>query len=178
MIEALPRQAEERAPLILRTQSVGLSLRPICAEDMGFLCALYRSTREAEIARVQWSETQKQSFIEMQFQAQHSHYQAHYPNALWLVIEARGVGAIGRLYLERWAQEHRIIDIALIPAVRGRGLGRALLEDLMDEAAAEQKAVSIHVEKENPAMRLYQRLGFRRIEDKGIYDLLRWQAKA
>ncbi|WP_420004421.1 GNAT family N-acetyltransferase [Arenibacterium sp. LLYu02] len=176
MILTQPKAAERRAPLFLRSQSIGLSLRPICAEDMAFLCALYRSTREAELDRVPWSEAQKQSFIEMQFQAQHSHYQTHYPDALWLVIESRGIGAIGRLYLERWEQEHRIIDIALIPSVRGHGLGRALLEDLMDEAAAAKKAITIHVEKENPAMRLYQRLGFRRIEDKGVYDLLSWQA--
>lgn len=174
MIETLTREGSTRPPRILRTQSVGLTLRPICSGDMSFLCALYRSTRETELARVPWTEAQKQTFIEMQFNAQHAHYQTHYPNALWLLIEARGLGAIGRLYLERWTQEHRIIDIALIPAVRGRGLGRALLEDLMDEASSEGKGISIHVEKENPAMRLYQRLGFRRIEDKGVYDLLRW----
>jgi ribosomal protein S18 acetylase RimI-like enzyme len=46
----------------------------------------------------------------------------------------------------------------------------------MDEAAAAGKAVTIHVEKNNPAMRLYRRLGFRTEEDKGVYDLMRWTA--
>jgi hypothetical protein len=46
----------------------------------------------------------------------------------------------------------------------------------MDEAASCGKAVSIHVEKFNPAMRLYRRLGFATEEDKGVYDLMRWSA--
>jgi ribosomal protein S18 acetylase RimI-like enzyme len=154
-----------------RAAAAGISYRPMTENDLPFLAALYRSTREAELARVPWSETEKQNFIGMQFQAQHRHYQEHYPDALWLVIEQSNT-PIGRLYLERWTSEHRIIDIALMPEARGRGTGRAILEDLIDEAASAGKPLSIHVEKENPAMRLYLRLGFRKLEDKGVYDLM------
>lgn len=143
-------------------------------EDMGFLSALYASTRADELAPLPWSGEQKAAFLDMQFQAQHSHYLKHYPDALWLVLERAGK-PVGRLYLEYWPSEHRIIDIALIPEVRGQGLGAALLRDVMDEAAQCAKTVGIHVEKANPAMRLYQRLGFNTVEDKGVYDLLRWQ---
>jgi hypothetical protein len=48
--------------------------------------------------------------------------------------------------------------------------------DLMDEAAAVGKPLTIYVEKFNPAMRLYRRLGFETVEDKGVYDLMRWRA--
>ena len=75
---------------------------------------------------------------------------------------------IGRLYLARWRTEHRIVD----PAHRGTGLGTALLHDLLDAAAA-GKAVSIHVEKFNPAMSLYPRLGFVAAGEEGAYDLMR-----
>lgn len=81
---------------------------------------------------------------------------------------------IGRLYIERWPSQHRIIDIAFLPEHRGKGFGEALLRDLLDEAAAAGKDVSIHVEKFNPAMRLYRRLRFAIEEDKGVYDLMRW----
>src|SRR5262245_14183562 len=81
---------------------------------------------------------------------------------------------IGRLYIERRPREHRIIDIAFLPEHRGSGFGGALLRDLLDEAAAAGKAVSTHVEKFNPAMRLYRRLGFLTEEDKGVYDLMHW----
>jgi len=142
--------------------------------DMPFLRQLYRSTREDELEITGWGEDQKQAFVDMQFRAQHTHYQKHYSDALWLIIERAGQ-PVGRLYLERWTKEHRIIDIALLPHVRGHGLGGAILLDLHDEAARDGKAVSIHVEKINPAMSLYRRLGYETVEDKGVYDLLVWK---
>lgn len=159
-------------PLCHRTKRHGVSYRSMCPDDMPFLCALYRSTREGELARTPWTEAQKREFIEMQFAAQHAHYQEHYPDAIWLVIEVDS-RPVGRLYMERWADEHRIIDIALVPHMRGNGIGQAILEDLLEDAKNENKAVGIHVEKDNPAMRLYRRLGFQTIADKGVYDLLR-----
>ena len=149
----------------------GLTFRPIADADLAFLSALYASTRAEELAVTPWSDAQKAAFLDMQFQAQHAHYQKYYPNADWLVIEQAGQD-VGRLYIERSASEHCIIDIALLPAHRGKGFGAALLTDLIDEASAFDKSVSIHVEKNNPARRLYQRLGFTVAEDKGVYDLM------
>ncbi|QPF88414.1 GNAT family N-acetyltransferase [Bradyrhizobium genosp. L] len=145
--------------------------------DLPFLGRLYASTRVEELAPVPWSQADKDAFLDHQFRAQHAHYQRYYPNADWLVI-AQGDADIGRLYIERWPSQHRIIDIAFLPVHRGKGHGEALLRDLMDEAAAAGKDVSIHVEKLNPAMRLYRRLGFTVEEDKGVYDLMRWRAEA
>jgi ribosomal protein S18 acetylase RimI-like enzyme len=104
-----------------------------------------------------------------------AHYQTYYPNADWLVTAHDGED-VGRLYIERWPTQHRIIDIAFLPEHRGKGFGTALFSDLLDEAAAAGKAVSIHVEKLNPAMGLYRRLGFTCVEDKGVYDLMHWNA--
>ena len=56
-----------------------------------------------------------------------------------------------------------------MPKARGQGIGGAILKDVLDDAAAAGKAVSIHVEVHNPARRLYERLGFEAVEDKGIY---------
>lgn len=164
-------------PELQRAGRLGIRVRPMADEDMPFLAELYRSTREEELALTGWGETQKQSFVDMQFRAQHVHYQKHYPDALWLILEKAGE-AVGRLYLERWSKEHRIIDIALLPLARGHGLGEAILRDLHEEAAQDSKTVSIHVEKVNPAMSLYRRLGYRTIEDKGVHDLLVWTPPA
>lgn len=161
-------------PTVTRASEHGIGYRDITPDDMAFLTQLYRSTREAELARTPWGEAEKQAFIEMQFTAQHDHYQKHYPDALWLVI-TQTQQRIGRLYLERWDTEHRIIDIALMSQARGQGIGAAILADLMEDAAADGgKGIGIHVEKANPAMALYLRLGFVVVEDKGVYDLLRW----
>jgi GNAT superfamily N-acetyltransferase len=67
-----------------------------------------------------------------------------------------------------------IADIALLPEYCNRGIGSALLRQLQAEARAARKPLRIHVERFNPALRLYERLGFRQIEDKGVYLFLEW----
>ncbi|MGY3694843.1 ribosomal protein S18 acetylase RimI-like enzyme [Bradyrhizobium sp. USDA 3240] len=158
-----------------RAARSGCGFRRLSEADLPFLGRLYAATRTEELAPVPWSEADKAAFLDQQFRAQHAHYQQYYPNADWLVI-TREDEDIGRFYIERWPSQHRIIDIAFMPAHRGRGYGEALLRDAMDEAADAGKDVSIHVEKLNPAMRLYRRLGFVTEEDKGVYDLMRWRA--
>ena len=142
-----------------RAAEAGLGFRRIAESDLSFLAQVYAATRAEELAATGWSGEHKAAFLQTQFEAQHAHYQRYYPDADWLVTMRGGVD-IGRLYVERWPTQHRIIDIAFLPEHRGKGFGEALLRDLMDEATAAGKAVSIHVEKFNPAMRLYRRLGF------------------
>ena len=89
-------------------------------------------------------------------------------------IEQEG-DPIGRLYIEHWPTQHRVIDITILPHLRGQGLGGAIMRDVMDEAAKAGKAVSINVETNNVAMHLYNRLGFKVIEKGDVYDLMRWE---
>ncbi len=149
------------------------SLRPITPEDDSFLAAVYASTRAEELAVTGWSDEEKAVFCRRQFDAQSAHYREHYLGASFQVIEGDG-RPIGRLYVARWEKEIRIVDIALLPEFRGAGIGTRLLHDLQDEARAAGKSLTIHVERFNPALRLYERLGFKQIEDKGVYLLLRW----
>jgi ribosomal protein S18 acetylase RimI-like enzyme len=85
---------------------------------------------------------------------------------------------IGRLYLDRREAEIRIIDIALLTSERRNGVGGALLREVLTEARAAGKAVRIHVERNNPALRLYHRLGFNEIEDQGVYYLMEWRPES
>ena len=157
-----------------RAADAGLNFSRITDADLPFLARVYASTRAEELAVAPWTDAQKAAFLDMQFRAQHADYQTNYPDADWLVM-LRGSEQIGRLYVVRWPSQHCIIDIAFLSEHRGKGLGEALLRDLMDEAAACGKTVMIYVEKFNPAMRLYRRLGFVTEEDKGVYDLMRWK---
>ena len=70
-----------------------------------------------------------------------------------------------------------MIDIALLPEARGQGMGHAILSDTIELALSKGRAVGIHVEKNNPAISLYRRLGFTKTEDKGVYDLMHWRAQ-
>lgn len=123
---------------------------------------------------VDWTAEQKSAFLAQQFDAQHHYYHEHFPSADYLVVERDGT-SIGRIYLDRRKDELRLIDIALVPEARNQGLGGALLLDLLDEAQAASLPVRIHVEKNNPAMRLYLKLGFEPLEDQGVYQLMEWR---
>jgi ribosomal protein S18 acetylase RimI-like enzyme len=148
-----------------------ISFRPIRPDDAALLLEIYASTRTEELAQVPWTEAQKIAFLRMQFDAQHRFYQEQFPDASFQVI-LLGDRPIGRLYLHRRDDELHIIDIALLPAYRRTGLGGALLRDVLAEADAAGKPVRIHVERFNPALRLYERLGFSRTGDTGVYFLM------
>jgi len=148
-----------------------LSLREAGAGDREFLYRVFASTREEELAFVDWDAEQVESFLRMQFEAQDRFYRQHYAGASFAVVECDGEPA-GRLYVARWPEEIRIMDIAILPAFRGRGIGTALLSAVIGEAERERKRVSIHVERYNPARRLYARFGFQEVEDRGVYLFL------
>ena len=59
------------------------------------------------------------------------------------------------------------LTIALQPAYRGQRIGTALLERLIDAVQDEHTALSLSVWPENPAFRLYQRMGFVVVEEQG-----------
>lgn len=150
-----------------------IELRPACDEDRDFLRAVYGSTREEELAPTGWTREQKDAFISQQFHAQDAYYRQHYDGATYDVVLVSGEPA-GRLYVARWEDEIRIMDIALLPAFRGQGIGQRLLRPLLDEGVAAGKAISIHVEESNRAMSLYRRLGFVEVGEHGVYRLMRW----
>ncbi|MGC4010598.1 MAG: GNAT family N-acetyltransferase [Pseudomonas sp.] len=145
-----------------------LQLRPIAEADQAFLRALYATTRNHEVAQLDWPPAAIDAFLSQQFDAQHGYYQAHFPDAEFSVIEAGGQ-PIGRAYLY-WGPEHlQIIDLALLPDYCGRGVGSRLLGEILARADALGLSVGLHVENYNPAQRLYQRHGFECLDENGVY---------
>lgn len=147
------------------------TLRPVADHDRRFLLELYDSVRAPELMHVAWDQATKRAFVEHQFAAQDTHYRKHYPGATLDVVEVDGKPA-GRLYVHRGPSDIRIMDIALAPPFRGRGIGTRLLRALIEEAEASGRSLSIHVEANNPARRLYERLGFRPAGETGVYLLM------
>ena len=95
-----------------------------------------------------------------------------------LALLEYGGEPFGRVYLYASADEFRLMDIALLPDWRGRGIGQELLRALMRVAAAQSRRITLHVEPNNPAQRLYARLGFELVEDRGVYHFLGWTPPA
>jgi GNAT superfamily N-acetyltransferase len=151
-----------------------LRLRAATQDDEPFLLSVYASARSGELSQVEWSDEQKTAFVRMQFAAQAQYYRDYYSTASFDVI-LYDDQPVGRLYVARWPREIRIVDIALLPDWCNRGIGTSLVQQLQAEARASDQPLSIHVERFNPALRLYARLGFQQIEDKGVYLFLAWK---
>jgi GNAT superfamily N-acetyltransferase len=147
-----------------------LALRPATEADGRLLFEIYAATRQEELALTAWDEVEKTAFLAAQFAAQSEAY-SHYPGATFSVVLVDGAEA-GRLYAARWPGEIRIMDIALLPEFRGKGIGGRLLEDLIAESRSSGIPLTIHVERNNRARYLYFRLGFTLAEDKGVYLFL------
>lgn len=145
-------------------------LRPAADADEPLLFAVYAASRAAELAPVPWSDEQKLAFLTQQHEAQSSAYRTQHPEGQFLVVESPDGRPIGRLYLARLdGGEIRVLDVALLPEWCGRGIGTTLLNDVIATADREGVVVTLHVELWNPAIRLYERLGFREAARTDVY---------
>ena len=138
----------------------GIALRPEQHADLPWLQDLYASTRSEELAQVPWPDTTKRAFLDQQFALQRAHYLRHFPDADFMVVQWQHE-RIGRIYLHRAPVQHLLVDISLMPACRGKGIGTALIVRAQTRARAAGCGASLHVLRANPAaQRLYTRLGF------------------
>lgn len=152
---------------------MSISLRTSLPEDEQLLFAVYSSTRADELALTDWNAEQKQAFLQMQFRTQQGQYQISYPNATRQIIAMDDVPA-GQWMVDRSSDEILLVDISLLPEFRNLGLGASLLRDLQ----AEDKKITLHVIRTNPAVELYQRLGFVFVGDEAFYSRMEWDPDA
>lgn len=151
----------------------GLVLRPATAADRPFLLALFAAT--SAIAHAPLPPAQRDALLAMQLDAQERSHRARFPDARFDVIEEAGA-PIGRLCVDRSADTLRLVDVALLTAWRGRGIGTALLRELQEEAVRTQRRVALYVASGNPAARLYGRLGFQVVAEDALGRDLEWRA--
>lgn len=154
-----------------------IKVRPRTGADLLLIREIYISYRWDEMQMLPgWTDEQKIAFLDSQFQLQCRHYDTHYHDGEFYIVEVAGQPA-GRLYL--WdinPSDLRIVEISFLAPFRGRGIGGALLRHIQDRARTAGKSCSIHVEVTNPARRLYRRLGFREAALVGPYLRLDWRA--
>lgn len=167
-------------PAALRER--GIALRPAGDADLPFLRELYRESRADELAPLQWPAAAVAAFADSQFALQHAHYLGHYRDADFLLIERHGE-PVGRYYLLRKAgngtDDDLIVDISLRAQWRGQGIGGALIAQTGREAARRDRGVCLHVRHDNAsARRLYERLGFVAVGDRGVDLAMRWRPDA
>jgi len=145
-----------------------LSLRPVEPGDRDFLILLFASARETEIANLDWDGAQRKTFLEMQFNAQQTHYQNHFLHREHHLIlhDNQPIGMVDVAYEPG---EIRVLDIILRLENRNGGIGTSLMNYLLEESDRSARPVRLYVEKFNPVLSLYNRLGFQVIDDTGVH---------
>jgi ribosomal protein S18 acetylase RimI-like enzyme len=169
---AAATRADDR--ITSRLSDPAIWLVPVQPSDEPFLYRTYASTRTEELALTGWSGEQKEQFLRMQYQAQKSSYRVQCPEAKYWVIHYEGSPA-GRLTLDREPHKIHIVDIALVPEFRGKSIGTALMRAIQREASEAGKSVTLHVERFNPALRWYERMGFKAVNEGPIYLEMMWR---
>ena len=155
----------------LESEAEALELRAATNADREFLLAVFTSTRLDEFARSGLSGEEIAVLLEQQFTMQDRYYRRHYPQARFDVVLCEGMAA-GRLYHDWQDAGLRVMDIALLPAFRGRRIGTRLMRALIGQAAQRGMAAQLYVESDNPVRSLYRRLGFEKTGENGIYELM------
>jgi ribosomal protein S18 acetylase RimI-like enzyme len=156
-----------------KDNSSAITLRQANSDDEAFIYRLYASARAEEMSAWGWDAVQQEAFLNLQFRAQQSHYY-EYPKTDHQIISVDGV-PIGRILVSELDDEFRLVDIAILSEHRNSGIGAALIRALLERAGAAGKAVRLHVEKNNRAQRLYQRLGFTVVGDASSHYLMEWR---
>lgn len=151
--------------------SIAHQIRPALPADREFLAELYASTRADELERAGFPPEQRAAFCRMQFEAQQAHYTRHFARAMDTIIEVDGVAA-GRELIARAPDELFLVDIALLPHHRGRGVGSARLALLIAESRELACPIRLYAEQGSRAQALYARHGFVVTDEQGVHYLM------
>jgi RimJ/RimL family protein N-acetyltransferase len=163
------------APLVLGLRDPPIILRPEREQDTAFLADLFRGTAGRDLARMPVDDAMKDALLRMQFASQRASYRAQYPMARFDIIE-QGGQAIGRIVIDPGTEAGCIVDVALIPAQRNRGLGTAILTGVVEHFAQCERRVRCQVLAGNePSLRMFRRVGFRPVDDAPPYLHLEWR---
>jgi RimJ/RimL family protein N-acetyltransferase len=150
-------------------------LRPEQERDVTFLANLFRATAGHDLGLVPIDEAMKDQLIRLQFASQTATYRAHFPDARFDIIE-QGGEPIGRIVIDPGTEVGRIVDIALAPDRRARGLGTAILAAVLEFFARRGQPVRCQVLATNePSLRMCQRVGFRQTEHVPPFLHLEWR---
>jgi ribosomal protein S18 acetylase RimI-like enzyme len=153
-------------------------LKAVDIEDEAFILRVFESTRERERDARDWEHEAWDEFIRTQCEAQRRHYTTHFSHPDHRVV-CRGKERVGRVWISRSSDEIRLLDIAVLPEYRCRGVGTTVIRRLQSEASAAGVPLRHSVELENPrARRLYERLGFVAVKTHGLHTLMEWDPAA
>jgi ribosomal protein S18 acetylase RimI-like enzyme len=150
-----------------------VSLRSVTEpDDDAFLEELYFSRRE-DLYGLFADPEQTRALLLIQQRAQAIGYKKEFPNATYEVITFDGQRA-GRIVIDRSGGTMAIIDIALLPLFRNRGIGSLILDSILDECQRGKRQCRLSVAKTSQAIRLYLRKGFCTENEMETHFVMKW----
>lgn len=162
-------------PLLLGIGDPPVVLRAERERDAAFLADLFRTAAGRDVALMPIDDALKDQLIRMQFESQTATYRSQFPAARFDIIEQGGV-PIGRIVIDHGTEVGRIVDIALMPGQRGRGLGAAILAAVTERFARRRQRIRCEVFVGNePSLRMFRRAGFRQVGEAPPFLHLEWQ---
>jgi|GEM_PF-1270770 len=170
---ATPLRAAPTAPARPPERLGPFTLHPPVGDgDQQLLFAAYASSRQDDADLTSRHPESRRAVIEHEFESRQRSYPINFPRVEFFLLRLGGEPA-GRVYLQLTPESVFVVDLVLLSGCRGRGHGSALLRDLVRQAHGSGRAVRLHVAKTNArAAALYQRLGFRAVEELAQHFLL------
>ena len=150
-----------------------MTRRPAVAEDEAFIRALIVQMVSDELLAYAWPEAMRGPLLDMQYRARMAGMKVSFPGAEHEIILADGEAA-GWMVTARGDDAITLADIAVAPEHRGKGLAAAAIGELLAESKRTGKPVELQVTSMNPAIRLYERLGFRKTGSDEIRQQMVW----
>jgi ribosomal protein S18 acetylase RimI-like enzyme len=105
---------------------------------------------------------------------QRARFDASFEPGEFQIISVGGRDA-GFTAMQHEAQEVQLFNIMIAPEFQNRGLGTAVLRDVLAGARARRVPVRLQVMRVNPARRLYERLGFVVTEETATHFRMAWR---
>jgi ribosomal protein S18 acetylase RimI-like enzyme len=153
-----------------------LTLRPTRTDDQEFLYRLFSLVYSEKLQLVPLSAEEKKTLVELMYQGFTRHYDSLAPASDDRLVLLNNE-SIGRMILLQTREEIRLADLAILPQYRGIGIGSALISQLQTESLMSKRPVHLQVGRFDRALRLYQRLGFYKIDTIGPYLHLEWSSQ-
>jgi len=151
-----------------------VSRRSETPEDEPFLRRLIIETVTQELSAWAWPLPMRDHLLGIQYQSRRAGVKTQFPDGSSQIILANGEDA-GWLFIADLADHIRIIEIMVSPGYRGKGLGTAILREILAAADNVRKPVRLSVNAmNNGAVRLYQRLGFRHVSSDEVQHQMEW----
>lgn len=151
----------------------GVGLRIARESDKVFLDRLFQSTHDF-IYQADAEKEYLDLVVDQQRYLQTEGYGQQFPNACTMIVEKQQE-SIGKVIMDFGSNMVHILDLALIPAARNKGYGKAVLQALQYVATQQLLPVGLSVETYNHlAKKLYLSLGFQVVEQTPTHEFMLW----